>query len=223
MTSEAGMKGRLFSRGMTLILLVLVPVLVSLFSVMAISYFSVAGLVMAGVGYPLGMVLVTLLGVGRLSWKQVGIIFVGTLLAPVVTLFLAAVMPASLTRAVPIPYGFYRLMVDFTTAAMTLWLVISCVMVLAFRRRLPVVVTPSLVGAAAVAGVMGAFLTLDEQGFPDQEHPENVRAVLGFLALCVPEVVLGFVFWWFGAYLRGWEVREVSLVESESGYVGAGE
>ncbi|WP_459554509.1 hypothetical protein [Lacunimicrobium album] len=157
----------------------------------------------------------SLIAIGKLTFRQGAIIFLGTVLAPAFTLLLAAIIPSSLYRLIPIRYGRDSVMFDFTCASLTMWLFIACLFVLAFRRRLPTVFIPAIGVSAVIAPALACMLVLTPDGFAIPRDPTFERAVIFYSIFSFPAIVLGILLFLYANVIRNDQFPELMYLPDE--------
>jgi len=157
----------------------------------------------------------SLIALGNFTFRQGAIIFLGTVLAPAFTLLLAAIIPSSLYRLIPIQYGRDSVMFDFTCASLTMWLFIGCLFVLAFRRRLPTVFIPAIGVSAVIAPALACILVLTPDGFAIPRDPTYERAVIFYSIFSFPAIVLGILLTLYSDVIRNDQFPELMYLPDD--------
>ncbi len=164
------------------------------------------GIVWGAILFPSSVLITTVLGVGKISGKQASVIFFGTQLVAGGTFLLAEWVP-DLEQFFVNPFSIEFVFFEILGISTTLWMGISCVMIAAFPRRLPVDVVPTIMVAAVCAALLGYVLMVNDIRYRSYDDVWQVRLKIAFLLLMIPQVTMGSVFRYYAAYIVGREVQ----------------
>lgn len=205
------------NRSLAFISLIVIPLVVSWFpALLAFAEVALLPMLVIALLFPaICITLSSLIALGRLTISQLSIVFLGTTLAPVFTMLLAAIIPSSLYRLIPIPNGRFSVIFDFACASITMWLFISCLFILAFRRRLPVIFVPAIAISAVIAPILMGLVVLTPDGFAGPQDPTFARVTIFYSFLAFPTIVLGILLYLHADVIRNNQFPELMYLPDE--------